>query len=201
MLLIALYVRDASGLRPQVAPEIPQLEPAVPRIETPAMNSMASSQWADWWQLLLEGGGFWPDTKRPSDLSKLTDDPDVQRLFYWGWRYGPPNFEALSDAPELKDLVRRQFDAARVWSEERQGEFAAISSARQRGLLECDVVQAVEPAIGRAARPFSFDVRVLPVAGVQAWRLSSGRALVTRRLYRDRDAYRNWLRPIVEELA
>ena len=29
MLLLALYVRDASGLRPQTATSIPELEPAV----------------------------------------------------------------------------------------------------------------------------------------------------------------------------
>ena len=32
-------------------------------------------------------------------------------------------------------------------------------------------------------------------------RLSSGRALVTRALFRDRMAYREWLEPIIGELA
>lgn len=76
-----------------------------------------------------------------------------------------------------------------------------MSSARQRAQLEYEVVKCVERAIGRKARPFSFDVRVLPVSGARAWRLVSGRALVTRRLYLDRDAFTKWLQPIVEELG
>jgi len=88
-----------------------------------------------------------------------------------------------------------------VWSEARHLEFAALSSARQRVLLESEIVRTVERSLGRTARPFAFDIRVLPVASVQAWRLSSGRALVTRALFRDRMAYREWLEPIIGELA
>lgn len=83
MLLLALYVRDASGLLPRIEPDLPALEPAIPVLENdPAANSLASAQWSNWWHRLLEGGGFWPDDKNPSDLSKLKDDPAVQRLFY-----------------------------------------------------------------------------------------------------------------------
>ena len=94
-----------------------------------------------------------------------------------------------------------QHEAARVWSEARHLEFAALSSTRQRVSLESEIVRTVERGLGRTARPFAFDVRVLPVASVQAWRLSSGRALVSRASFRDRVAYREWLQPIVEDLA
>ena len=201
-LLIALYVRDASGLHPQVDPDIPLVEPAVPFGEKPSpVDRVASAQWGDWWQQLLDGGGFWPDHKSPPDMSRLRDDPELQRIFYWPSRYLPPDFVGLSSTPELQALVRRHYEAARVWSDARKHEFLALSTARQRVSLESEVVRTVERGLGRPARPFEFDVRVLPVASVRAWRLSPDHALVTRALFRDRAAYAKWLRPIVEELA
>jgi len=202
LLLMALYVRDASGLRPQVDPNIPPLEPAVPLDDrAAASNGAASLQWAGWWQKLLEGGGFWPENKSPSDLHRLRQDPEIQKLFYWPSQHLPPDFAGLSSTAELQELVRRHHEAARVWSEARHLEFVALSSAHQRVLLESEIVRTVERSLGRTARPFAFDIRVLPVASVQAWRLSFGRALVTRALFRDRMAYRGWLEPIVGELA
>ena len=201
-LLMALYVRDASGLHPQVNPEIPPLEPAPPFGEMPsAADSIASAQWADWWQQLLEGGGFWPEDKSPSDLPRLIHDPEIQRLYYWPSRHQPPDFVGLSGTRELQALVRRHHEAGRIWSEARKHEFVALTAARQRVWLETEVVRTVERGLGRKARPFALDIRVLPVEAVHAWRLSSGRALVTRALFRDRAAYREWLRPIIEEIA
>jgi len=202
LLLMALYVRDAFGLRPQVDPNIPPLEPPVPLDDrASAFNSVASVQWMGWWLQLLDAGGFWPEHKSPSELHRLRQDPEIQRLFYWPSQHLPPDFAGLSSTPELQDLARRQHEAARVWSDARHLEFAALSSARQRVLLEWEIVRTVERRLGRTARPFAFGIRVLPVASVQAWRLSSGRALVTRALFRDRMAYRQWLEPIIEELA
>jgi hypothetical protein len=201
-LLMALYVRDASGLRPQVDPDIPSLEPAVPFREKPsAVDRVASAQWGDWWQQLLDGGGFWPDHLSPTDLPRITHDLQIQKLFYWPSRHLPPDFVGLSGTPELQALVRRHFEAARVWSDARKLEFFALSTARRRVSLESEVVRSVERGLGRTARPFAFDVRVLPVASVRTWRLSPDRALVPRALFRDREAYGKWLRPIVEELA
>jgi hypothetical protein len=201
-LLTALYVRDAAGLRPQVDPDLPPLEPAVPLDhELPRMASVASDQWADWWRQLLDGGGFWPDHMSPPDMSRLRHDPELQRIFYWPSRHLPPDFVGLSGTPELQALVRKHHEAARVWSESRKHEFVALTAARQRVSLEWEVVQTIERGLGRKARPFELDIRVLPVEAVQAWRLSPKRALVSRALFRDRAAYREWLQPIIGELA
>jgi hypothetical protein len=201
-LLMALYVRDAAGLRPRIDPDLPPLEPAVPfDHEQLPMAGIASDQWADWWRQLLDGGGFWPDHKSPTNMSRLRHDPELQRIFYWPSRYLPPDFVGLSGAPELQSLVRRHFEAARVWSEARKHEFVALTVARQRVSLEWEVVQSIERGLGRKACPFALDIRVLPVEAVQAWRLSPNRALVSRALFRDRATYREWLRPIIEELA
>ena len=200
-LLIALFARDASGPRPEIESDIPSLEPPVPFIKASSSNAIASRQWADWWQQLLEGGGFWPDDKRPPDLARLIQDPEIQRLFYWPRRHQPPDFGGLSGMSELQALVRLHFEAARVWSEARHREFVSLSTALPSGSLESGVVRIVERGLRRRARPFAFDIRVLPVAGARSWRLSSERALVTRALFGDRAAYLEWLRPIVEELA
>ena len=201
-LLLALYVRDFSGLRPQVYPEVPPVEPAVlfGGRRSP-VDGLAAAQWANWWRQLLDGGGFWPESLNPSDLSSIAHDPELQRLFYWPSRHAPPDFIGLSRAPELQALVRTQYEGARSWSETRRSEFVALSSARQRLSLESEVVLTVERGLGRKARPFELDIRVLPVTTVQAWRLAPGRALITRSLFRDRAAYRGWLRPVIEELA
>ncbi len=154
---MALYVRDALGLRPGVDPDIPPLEPAVPFDEKPStVNRIASAQWADWWQQLLEGGGFWPENKSPSDLHRLRHDPEIQRLFHWPSQHLPPDFAGLSGTSELQELVRRQHEVARVWSEARQHEFAALSFTRQRRPLEWEVVRTVERGTRRTASPFEL---------------------------------------------
>jgi hypothetical protein len=185
-----------------MAPKLPPLEPAViaDKVQGP-VQSQASAQWARWWRELLDGGGFWPNHRNPSDLSGFIDDPEIQRLFYWPSRHVAPDFAGLSDMPDLQVLIRTHHDAAVAWSGARRDEFVALSSARQRVSLEWDIVQSVERGLGRTARPFELDIRVLPVDTVQGWRLSASRALVSRALFTDRSAYREWLRPIIEELA
>ena len=200
-LLIALYVRDVSALSPRMDPELPPLEPAVIGGERHSSTHTASAQWADWWRELLGGGGFWPDEKNPAHLSRLINDPDIQRLFYWPSRHAAPEFAGMSTMPELQALMRRHHDAAVAWSGARKREFVALTSTRQRVSLEWDIVKTVERAVGRPARPFELDIRVLPVGAVQGWRLSATRALVTRALFTNPSRYREWLIPIVEELA
>lgn len=109
-------------------------------------------------------------------------------------------------AAELSPATVMQFANARSLTvakgtEARKHEFVALPTARQRVSLESEIVRTGERGLGRTARPFELDIRLLPVASVQAWRLSCGRALVTRALFRDRAAYGKWLRPIIEELA
>jgi hypothetical protein len=57
-LLIALFVRDSAGLRPELESDVPPLEPQVSFSEASASNAIAFRQWADWWNQLLEGGGL-----------------------------------------------------------------------------------------------------------------------------------------------
>ncbi len=76
MLLLALYVRDASGLHPHLESDIPALEPAVlPDISSPAPEDVALNQWEAWWHEILEGGGLWPENVDPHDFANVRGDP------------------------------------------------------------------------------------------------------------------------------
>ena len=202
MLLFALYVRDASGLRPQLEPALPELEPAVlGHVGAPPVDPTASSRWDEWWLQLLEGGGFWPEHHDPHDFASVLHDPDVAKLFYWPAQFAIPDFPSLDGKPELQSLVRSHYKAAFAWGNARKLEWDGIEKSRSRVGLEWGIVKTVERALGRSARPFRLDLRLLPVAGHYVWRSSESRALMSLRMYRDRDAYERWLTRVLWELA
>jgi hypothetical protein len=78
---------------------------------------------------------------------------------------------------------------------------ATLERTRQRVGLKWGIVNSVERSLGRTARPFRLDLRLLPVAGSYVRRLSAHRALLSLTMYRDRAAYGKWLTAVVEELA
>jgi hypothetical protein len=201
-LLLALYVRDASGLHPYLESDIPALEPAVPPdISSSLPKGVASNQWEAWWHEILEGGGFWPEEINPHDFAKVRGDPQIHKLYYWPSRYAGPNFPGLDASPELQALVRRHHQAALAWGSARKHEWDALERTRQRAGLEWGIVKSVERSLGSTARPFRLDLRLLPVAGSYVLRLSMNRALLSLTMYRDRAAYGKWLTAVVEELA
>jgi hypothetical protein len=202
ILLFALYVRDASGLHPQREPAIPELEPAVlGEFGASHVDRTASEQWDGWWRQLLEGGGFWPEHLDPNDFARIRHDPDIAKLHYWPARFATPDFPGLDGSPELQSLVRSHFREAFDWCGARKYEWAAVEMSRSRVALEWGIVKAIERALGRSARPFRLDLRVLPIAGDYVWRSSENRALMSLRMYRDRAAYESWLTGVVRELA
>jgi hypothetical protein len=202
MLLFALYVRDASGLRPQRQPAIPELEPAVLcPVGAPPVDPAVSKQWDEWWHQLLEGGGFWPEHIDPHDFARVRSDPDIAKLFYWPLQFAIPDFPGLDGSPELQALVRSRYQGAFAWASARKYELEAVERSRSRVGLEWGIVKAIERALGRSARPFRLDLRLLPVTGNDVWRSSEDRALLSFGMYRDRAAYESWLTGVVRELA
>jgi hypothetical protein len=96
MLLLALYVRDASGLHPHLKSDIPALEPVVPPdIGSCLPENIPSRRWETWWHEILEGGGLWPEDVDPHDFVKVRDDPKIHKLFYWPSRYAGPDFRCI----------------------------------------------------------------------------------------------------------
>ncbi|MFG1805603.1 hypothetical protein [Streptomyces sp. NPDC049040] len=180
-LLIGLFVRDAAGLHPPTAVDLPPLEPAVEMRAglVPLAVPEASEQWARWWESELE---------RPEGQQRGFSRPSA--------RYG--------DGPELNALVQACFDDAVRWSSERGREDSAAADealARADPGPEGDLVARVEAELGRKARPFELDVTVVPVAGAAGWRAAGTHVVVSRALRADRAAYREWLTPVVRELA
>jgi hypothetical protein len=202
MLLFALHVRDASGLRPQSEPQVPELEPAVlGPVGAPPDVLTASKQWDAWWKQLLDGGGFWPEHVDPRDFGTIRRDPAVAKLYYWPAQFALPDYPGLDGSPELQSLARAQHAAALAWAAARKLEWEALETSRSRAGLEGRIVRDIERTLGRPARPFRLDLRLLPVAAAYVWRTSKDRALMSLRMYRDRAGYESWLTEIVRELA
>ena len=173
-LVLALFVRDATGLRPWTGLDVPPLAPAVAargRL-APAARSEATAQWATWWQRELARQGR-------------------------GERgYAMPDAE-LGDGEELAELFLTHRLEGLGWTAARKGEHAA---ALHRG-TEGDLVRAVEAELGRKARPFLLRVTELPVAGPFGLRVSTSHLVVSRTLRDDPAAYEEWLTPVLRELA
>lgn len=172
-LLMGLYLRDAAGLQPVVAVEVPAVVPAVAiRADlAPLAVPAASVQWARWWDQELArqdgpGRGFF----RPDRGFK---------------------------GAELGALVDACHDDAARWSADRHHEASPLRTPGS----ENGLVAAVEAEIGRRARPFELTITVLPVAGSAGWRVSAGHVVVSRAFRTDQAAYRPWLTQVLRELA
>lgn len=177
-LLIGLYARDAAGLHPPTPVDVPRLEPAVEMRAgfAPLAVPAASEQWARWWETELAALG--------------------EAAYQGGFR--PGGFGA---GEELNALVRACLDDARRWSSERGHEEADAHRDGTYPHPETDLVREVEAEIGRKARPFVLQITELPVTGRFGRRISGEHVVVSRALREDAQAYREWLIPVVRELA
>ena len=169
---IALWLRDASGMAPDLDPAIPPLDPpvAVDKKLAALAGPRATAQWTGLWLGLWEG--------------RLEEWFAMRML-------GPPGFELLVRSPELKVLVEAGFQDAARWSADYRplaprGSGSAPSIAREPGV----VVKQLESALGRQAREFELDITVLPVAGRVFWLPADGGLVVSENLVRDARTFR-----------
>lgn len=177
-LLIGLFVRDAAGLRSHTDIDLP---PLVPTVELRAGLALlsgpdASEQWARWWN------------------GELHQDSENRRTFC------APDAK-FGDGRELDALTRECHDDAVRWSADRCREHADMMTEGDRPDIEGNLVREVERELGRKARPFELSITELPVAGAAGWRIRPEHALVSRALWEDPAAYRQWLTPVIRELA
>ncbi len=176
VLVIGLFLRDLVGLRPDTQPALPRLDPAVEPVRQ-VEGDLCSQQWALWWRGLLEQGA-----------GALAGN-------------APPDFTDLAHSPELRELLRSEFRTANDWASQRHREHAQLVLHGPRPGVEGEVVREAERNLGRQAQPFRLRITELPVQGQHGWRLGADDVLVSRSLLTDRDAYRNWLAPVVADLV
>jgi len=176
VLVIALFIRDLAGLRPDTEPALPRLYPAV-ELARKVDVDLLSPQWAGWWHGLLEQGA--------RALAANT----------------PPDFTDLAPGPELRELLRSEFRTANDWAGQRHQEHARLVIHSPKPGVESELVSAVERKLGRRARPFRLRISELPVEGQGGWRLDAEHVLVSRSLLTNRDAYRSWLAPVIAEVV
>jgi hypothetical protein len=178
-LAISLWLRDASGMTPDLDPAIPPLDPPVavrPDLAALAVPQ-AVAQWTGLWIGLWEGR--------------------LEEWFVLG-KIGPPGFELLSQSPHLKDLTAAGFEDAVLWSV-RHRPFRSESPTQPTPAerLPGQVVKELEKAAGRPSRAVALDVRILPVAGRVFWLLPKGQLVVSEHLARDLPAFRALLHDVL----
>ena len=180
---IALWLRDASGMAPDLDPAIPPLDPPVPVEEGLAAlaGPRATAQWTGLWLGLWEG--------------RLEEWFAMQTL-------KPPGFELLTRSPELRALVRAGFEEAVRWAVDYRPLAPHSSGSAPMVVREPPaVVKRLEGELGRQAREFELDITVLPVAGRVFWLLGDDSLVVSENLLRDAPAFRALLYDVLSTVV
>jgi hypothetical protein len=180
---LVLWLRDASGMTPDLDPPIPSLEPPVAVVPelVALVDAQTTAQWTGLWLGLWEG--------------RLEDWFAMEML-------EPPRFELLNRSHKLRKLTAAAFQDAVEWSNEHRPVGPAVvgrpaGPAREPG----SVVKQLESELGRQARDFQFAITVLPVAGRAFWMLPDGGLAVSANLMRDGRAFRALLYDVLSALV
>ena len=185
VLLVALYLRDCSGLRGIGQPCLPPVRPAVRAstlgrpVEDAGGTETLRVEWEAWWHRLVSG-----------DLAGASLPI-------------PPEFEELDGMAALQRVAQAHFGSAIEWAEERRAEYALHAGARGErleALLEV-LVQERELELGRSARSFALDVVELPLGAQRAWWVEPDRLLMCQDLGADEGALRSYVEPVIKMLA
>jgi len=179
-LVVALYVRDVTGLSPSAEPVLPPLDPPVPAEQVDGDVEVASEQWDQWWRRA------WPGTLE--SLLELSE----------------PGLPAFADEPELQALLLRFLPEARAWSDARAEELSDLTLRQYKSgddLVLCHLVREIERDMRRRAAPFKLRIVELPLAGKTGWVVSADQVIVTHALLADPQALRAWMHPVVAAVA
>ncbi|MDR6268758.1 hypothetical protein [Arthrobacter russicus] len=185
-LLIALYLRDASGLAGAGTPALSAAEPAIkavdPRQLTHAVGGpdVLRFEWEQWWSQLL---GTFPG--KPPELV-------------------PPDFPGFDGNPALQRVLQAHFGSALTWARERISDYE-LFAARRETLGETKIlarlVQDRELELGRNSRDFTLSILELPLAEPRAWFLEPDRMVMSQSLLSSPETFASYVQPVVEMLA
>lgn len=213
-LLMALAVRDLTGIGGMVEPALPRMEPAV----APALQA-SRTQPADGRTRARPASPIGSRPARAAGSGARSPGGTAASLAaqWQAWfevvsdrhrRLGapvlhPPHFEAFDRAIELQDAVIAHYDAAAGWAAARHADYVAASADyhARRAADIVDVVREREHELRRQAGYFRLDLDVLPLAEKGAWIVGPHTVVISASLRDDSAAFRDWLRPLVAALV
>lgn len=177
---MALWLRDAAGMTPDLDPPIPALEPPVAVVPelVELVDPQTTAQWTGLWLGLWEG--------------RLEEWFALEML-------GPPRFELLNRSSKLRRLFAAGFEDAVRWSQEYRP--LTVNGPGRPAGVPGTVVKQLEGELGRRARDFEVEITVLPVAGQLSWTPPSGALVVSSALVQDESAFRALLYDVLSSLV
>lgn len=184
----ALWIRAAERIHVQAGGVVTG-PPDVDPLPEPSQSSgePLADGWLWWWKAVLA---------RPAPSGRPSPEFMADLA-----RFGPPDFDGLSDYPQLRQVVAARWSEANAWhsARKRAGVEALRTSRGQHG-REGTIVRAVEAEIGHKAAPFELRIIVLPVLDSEIRSAGKLTFLVPERV-RATSAYDDWLRKVVRALA
>lgn len=180
-LMLALAFRSMAGLGSRCVGQLPAVAPAPDPVDVTDLDREA---------LALQFDGWWTGIARRDT-----------RLFLTEAR--PPHFEVFDRALELQELAYRAYGDAHRWATDRIREYEIALAARSPSRL-ADVYELIRERqfeLRRQSSSFRLDLEVLPICRPGAWVVAPDTIVVSESLRDDREAFREWLRPLVHGLV
>lgn len=219
-LAMALYVRDAAGLSPYVLtePDVGALHPPVPAPPPEPAHAadgfqeavgdvhvgagidlrLAAREWPIWWARALQ--------QAPPETAPVTPEEMLQAA-----PPAAPDWHGLEDLATMRALAQEHHDDFWRWLDEvTQEEIShhrvprGLRGRRRGGSDPLDLTRFVngyERRLGRAVRPFTLHLRLLPLAEPVGWVLDEHQVLLSTRLREDAPALERLLAPVIAALA
>lgn len=185
-MLLALYIRDVTGLAGAGSPALCQVAPAIRPAGhhqlTAHVGGTAAlrSQWEVWWDSLL--------ASHPASAPELS----------------PPLFPAFSALPALQRVLQAHFGAALSWAREQQSQYSLLSARRDSlgsPKILAEMVQNREMELGRNARDFTLTILEMPLCEPRAWFVEPNRLIMSQHLLDDEPMFTSFVQPVVELLV
>ncbi|WP_427018795.1 hypothetical protein ACQCSX_09805 [Pseudarthrobacter sp. P1] len=185
-MLLALYIRDVTGLggagNPSLCHVSPLIRPADHQQLTAHVGGTEAlrAQWEVWWTALL--------ASHPAPQPELS----------------PPSFPAFSAMPALQRVLQAHFGAALSWAREQQSQYSLLSARRDTlgsPKILAELVQNREMELGRNARDFTLTILEMPLCEPRAWFIEPNRLIMSQHLLEDEPTFLSFVQPVVELLV
>jgi len=181
VLMLALAFRRMAGLGARCVSQLPTIAPEPDRVDLTGLDVDA---------LATQFDGWWTGITRRDTRQFVAE-------------VHPPHFEAFDRALELQEFAYRAYDEAHCWAVDRVREYERALAARAPSRLT-DVYELIRERqfeLRRQSSSFRLDLEVLPIAEAGAWVVAPDTIVVSESLREDRDAFREWLRPLIHGLV